>query len=273
MSVSEDEKSVRFVEGRGDELAGNEKEGVDYMNGMKRLAASTSLLAALLGVSSITHAEGFYFGEETKGAAITSNEADLNIRILLQPRLDAGDIIKSKDGTMYEAGSDIYFRRIRVELAGSLLAKTIKYNLTLKGDKWDKAGNANDVLFHYAYIEWEKSAAFAVMAGKHKLPYSRVSLISDANTLIIEGPLSTEEAKKLFGKSDAYYQPKLAVKGKFMDGALAYEAALADGWQNGEAIQTGRTVFKAQPVVAARVELSPPGLTDPKKSVMQGRGQ
>ena len=112
----------------------------------------------------------------------------------------------------------------------------------------------------------EMDDAFALISGKEKLPYSRVSLTSSSKQLSIERPVSTEAAKKLFGKTEAYYQPKIAAKGKFLEGVIGYEAAFADGWQNGESIQTGLTVFKASPFYVARVELSPPGWTEPKKS-------
>jgi len=190
----------------------------------------------------------------------------LNIRVRLQPRIDYGDIIKSQDGKSYTSDKDFYLRRIRLEMSGALLVKTLKYNLTLTGDKWDKAGNTNEIGVQYAYLEWEMDDAFALISGKEKLPYSRVSLTSSSKQLSIERPVSTEAAKKLFGKTEAYYQPKIAAKGKFLEGVIGYEAAFADGWQNGESIQTGLTVFKASPFYVARVELSPPGWTEPKKS-------
>lgn len=232
---------------------------------MKRKLLGIMLLCGL-GLTPPSHAAGFYFGDETKGATLSSNESDMNIRIRLQPRFDYGDLVKSDDGKTYETEKDLYLRRIRLELGGNLLSKTIKYNLILTGDKWDKAGNSNEIGVQYAYVEWEPDEAYAVLFGKEKLPYSRVSLTSSSKQLLIERPASTEAAKKLFGKTEAYYQPKIAVKGKFLEGVVGYEAAVADGWQSGESIQTDRTVSKANPLVAARVELSPPGWTEGKKS-------
>ena len=231
----------------------------------KLLQVTIALLIGMI-ISSTAYAEEFLLGDETKGVTLKANEADLNIRVRLQPRIDYGDIIKSQDGKSYTSDKDFYLRRIRLEMSGALLVKTLKYNLTLTGDKWDKAGNTNEIGVQYAYLEWEMDDAFALISGKEKLPYSRVSLTSSSKQLSIERPVSTEAAKKLFGKTEAYYQPKIAAKGKFLEGVIGYEAAFADGWQNGESIQTGLTVFKASPFYVARVELSPPGWTEPKKS-------
>lgn len=232
----------------------------------KLVKISIMLLVSMMLMSNAVYAAEFLLGDETKGATLQANEADLNIRIRLQPRIDYGDIIKSRDGKSYTTDKDFYLRRSRLELSGHLLTKTIKYNLTLTGDKWDKAGHTNEIGIQYAYLEWEMDDAFALIFGKEKLPYSRVSLTSSSKQLIIERPVSTEAAKKLFGKSEAYYQPKIAAKGKFLEGVMGYELAVADGWQNGENIQTGLTVFKTSPVYAARIEFSPPGWTEPKKS-------
>ncbi|WKZ33053.1 MAG: porin [Thermodesulfobacteriota bacterium] len=230
------------------------------------LAFATLGACLISGAAAPAHAE-YIFGDETKGVKITQNESDLNIRLRLQPRFDFGDTIKSKDGSSYASESDLYLRRVRLELGGNLLAKTLSYNVTLSADKWDAAGGSNaNVSLLYAYVRWHADDAVALTAGKEKLPYSRVSLASSARQLLVERPVSTEAAKKVFGKTDAYYQPKLAASGKLAEGVFAYEAAVADGWQNGDAIQTGRTVFKASPLYAARVELSPPGWVEKSRS-------
>lgn len=235
---------------------------------MKRLISVVLFSGLLLTGSAFADEQDFIFGTESKGVTVSSGDTDLNIRVRIQPRLDYGDIIKSRDGKSYSSTEDFYFRRIRLEMTGSLLTKTVKYNLTLKGDKWDKAGNANEVKVHYAYVEWEPSDAFGVSAGKEKLPYSRVSLTTSARRLLVENPVSTEDAKKLFGpaSSEPYYQPRIEVKGKFLEGAFAYTLAVADGWQSGEAVETGLTVFRSKPLVVGRVEASPPGLAEGKKS-------
>ncbi|MBI5562810.1 MAG: hypothetical protein HY894_08180 [Deltaproteobacteria bacterium] len=234
---------------------------------MKRLIAGTFFLAAV-SMTGPASAAGFYFGEETKGATIAANDSDMTIRVRLQPRLDYGDIIKSKDGKSYTSTNDLYFRRARIELGGNLLTKTIKYKLELSADKWDKTGTAATVSLYNAYVEWTGDEAYTLIVGKEKLPYSRVSLATDSQHLIIEPPVSAEDAKKVFGKTDPYYQPKVAVKGRFLDGVAAYEVALADGWANGEGVETApaRTVYKSGVLAVGRIELSPPGLAEKKKS-------
>ncbi|MBI5238569.1 MAG: hypothetical protein HY887_09140 [Deltaproteobacteria bacterium] len=230
---------------------------------MKRIFALTAASWVFLSIPGFA---GFYFGDETKGATLATNEADINIRLRLQPRLDYGDIIKSKDEKAYEKDADMYLRRLRLELNGSLIAKTLKYSFIITGDKRDKAGNVNELGIQYANVEWEADDALSIVFGKEKLPYSRVSLTSSSKRLLVENPVSTEAAKKLFGKAEAYYQPKLAARGRLLDGVISYEAALADGWQNGEAIQGATTVFRGKPLYVARVELSPPGWVEKKKS-------
>lgn len=236
-------------------------------SGMKRkLYVALAITAA--GMLSCGPAQaGFIFGEETKGATFKNGDSDINIRVRLQPRFDFGDIVQNGTDS-YDSQGDLFIRRARVELGGHLLAKELQYGLVLTGDKWEKIGNANEVGVLYAYMRWTPSEAAVFTLGKEKLPYSRVSLSSSARQLIIERPVSTEAAKKVFGATDAYYQPKFSVGGSLAEGLFGYEVAVADGWQNGETIQsTGtRKVQTASPLVVARVELSPPGWAEGKKS-------
>ncbi|MBI5236637.1 MAG: hypothetical protein HY886_10380 [Deltaproteobacteria bacterium] len=238
---------------------------------IKKITFALLSLMALLLMSLSTQAAWFEPGEETKGAAITTGDTDLNIRVRLQPRYDHGNLVASRDNKTYSTESDLYLRRVRLELTGAFAAKTIKYNLTLSADKYDKAGNANALGIQTAFVEWAADPAFSIIAGKEKLPYSRVSLTSSSRRLLIENPVSTESAKAIFGRSEPYYQPKLAIKGAFLDGVIAYEAAYADGWANGDAIQTNSlrttyTVYRSKPVYALRTEFSPPGWVESKKS-------
>jgi phosphate-selective porin OprO/OprP len=226
---------------------------------MKRFAAL--MLLSGIAFAGPAAAGDFLLGDETKGVTVSSGDADMNIRVRLQPRLDYGD---TKINGAYEGEADIYLRRVRLEIGGHL-AKDLKYNLTLQGDKWDKAGHGNEVAVLYANAAWKASDMLTLFAGKDKLPYSRVSLTSSSRQLVIERPASTEAAKKLFGESDPYYQPKLAAFGGLAGGVVAYEAAVADGWQTGEEI-SGGAVETAGPLMAARVEFSPPGWVETKKS-------
>ena len=218
------------------------------------------MIAAIV-VACAVPAHAFMLGEESKGAKIkVTDESDLTIRIRLQPRIDSGDIITSKDGTSYVKDSDMYMRRVRLEMSGQAV-KNLKYNLTLDADKWDKVdskGATAKVALLYANINYTFMPEFSLEFGKNKLPYSRVSLTSSSAQLLIERPVSTEAAKKLFGgASDSYYQTALKAEGKVAEGIFGYALALADGWSNGETLYTGKTVFKTGQLIVGRIELSP----------------
>lgn len=245
----------------------------------RRLIYTTAFAVIGAALPAISSADGFYFGEETKGVTFTQGDSDLTIRIRLQPRFDYGDIIKSRDGTStYESDGDLYLRRVRLEFAGRIVPK-VKYNLTLDGDRWNQAGRSDKVSVKYAFVTWEPDPAYSVFFGKLKLPFSRDQLTSDATNLMVETAGSTDDAKDIFGASNGYSQPKIAVFGKLLEGSIAYEIALADGWQNGEVIHasgstTTHTVYKAPPLFAARVELSPQGWVEAKKQGSHlGKGQ
>ncbi|HEY4706399.1 MAG TPA: porin [Thermodesulfobacteriota bacterium] len=244
---------------------------------MKRHLIYAIVFAAMgLVLPGLSSAEGFYFGEETKGVTFTQGESDLTIRVRFQPRFDYGDIIESKDGTTYESEGDLYLRRVRLEFAGHIVSKVVRYHLTLDGDRWDQAGGSNKVSVKYVFVTWEPDPAYSFFVGKLKLPFSRDMLTRDSTSLMVDTTASTDDAKNIFGQSNGYFQPKIALFGRLMDGSIAYEVALADGWQNGETIQTGtgRTVFKAPPLFAARVELSPPGWVEARKIGSHlGKGQ
>ena len=225
-----------------------------------------SVAAAVLFLGGVSRAEEFLLGEESKGVTVKAAEnADLNIRIRLQPRFDAGDLIKSDEATpaSYESETDFYLRRIRLELGGHIV-KNLTYNLTFEGDKNSKAPgkSSNEVKILYAYGNYKFADPFSVRFGKAKLPYSRVSLTSSSKQLLIERPFSTEDAKKLF---DDYYQAHLLIHGKLAEGILAYSLAVGDGWEPGSTVN-GKTVHKSGLLYAARVEFSPPGWVEKSMS-------
>src|SRR3972149_982637 len=218
------------------------------------------------GNLSIAAEQGFLLGEEGKGGTVKAAEnTDLTIRIRLQPRFDAGDLIKSDETTptSYESETDFYLRRVRVELGGHIV-KNLTYNLTVEGDKNSKApGKAsNEVKILYAYGNYKFADPLSVRFGKAKLPYSRVSLTSSSKQLLIERPFSTEDAKKLF---DDYYQAHLLLHGKVADGILAYSLAAGDGWESGAAV-SGKTVHKCGLLYVGRLEISPPGWVEKSQS-------
>ncbi len=210
---------------------------------------------------------GFILGEPTNGVKFEKGDADLKIRIRLQPRLDFGELVKNASGTAYSTESDIYFRRVRLEMSGHLV-KGLKYNLTFDADKWSKTGHTDSVNLYFAYLSYSFSPLFNLEFGKHKLPYSRVSLTSSSKQLVIERAVSTEKAKKLFGPSNAFYQPFFKAYGKLNGGVVKYTVGFGDGWQNGDTLYTSttRTVETSGILFAGRVELSPPGWVEKKRS-------
>ena len=233
---------------------------------MKRAGTFLAVLAAATLLHGSASAQGFLLGEEGKGVTVKAAEnTDLNIRIRLQPRFDAGDLIKSDEPTpaSYDSETDFYLRRVRLELSGHIV-KNLKYNLTFEGDKNSKAPgkSSNEVKILYAYGDYKIADPLSVRFGKAKLPYSRVSLSSSSKQLLIERPSSTEDTKKLF---DDYYQAHLLLHGKVADGVLAYSLAAGDGWEPGATV-SGNTIHKSGLLYAVRVELSPPGWVENSKS-------
>lgn len=230
---------------------------------MNFLKYNALCLLLIFLMSSPVIAQEFLLGEETKGVTISvAEDASLTWRFRLQPRLDFGDLTKSRDQRVYESESDLYMRRARFEFSGYLV-KDLKYAVHLYADKWGNGGHDDEIKLHYSYLDYVFSDRFAMRGGKAKLPYSRVSLASSSKQLIIERPVSTEAAKKVF---DDFYQPNLLLHGKSLKGVLAYNLAYADGWEEGKTLTVGNTVYKAGPLFVGRIELSPPGWIEKKKS-------
>jgi hypothetical protein len=200
----------------------------------------------------------------------------MNIRVRFQPRYDLRDFMKAGDGRSYVSGNDLYMRRVRLSMEGWMLTKVLKYQVEMTADRWEQANRTYAYGLQYANLEYIFDDYLIARIGKSKLPFSRVSLVSSARQLIVERPASTEAAKGLFGKSEAYYQPAMTLRGSFLDGTIYYEGQMADGWQNGDVIYTRGSYYstdsadtivrKGQPFYGARLELSPPGWVESKKS-------
>src|SRR4030066_341403 len=230
------------------------------------------VLSMVLSTAMPVFAEDFAMGEETKGLKVKmSDDTDFSIRLRMQPRVDTGDLIASKDGKSYESETDMYLRRLRLEMDGKL-TKDLKYNLTMEMDKNGKSGKANastanEVKVLYAYLDYKFADAANIRFGKAKLPYSRVSLTSSSKQLLIERPASTEAGKKLFND---YYQTNAMLHGSVAEGVIAYNFAVANGWENKNSTtsngSTADTVFTSGPLYVARVEVSPPGFVEKGKS-------
>ena len=234
---------------------------------MKKLAKLLLTPVAILALTTASFAQDFRMGDETKGMKVKiSDDTDISFRVRMQPRLDMGDLVKNEAGTAYESEIDSYLRRLRLEIGGNMV-KELKYSLVFEADKNGKFASSgsptNEVKIQLANIDYKFDDSFGVRFGKAKLPYSRVSLTSSSKQLIVERPVSTEAAKKLF---DDYYQSHLMFSGKASEGLFTYNFAIGDGWEPNSTISTGTTVHKSSPLYIARVEVSPPGWTEADKS-------
>lgn len=219
---------------------------------IQRLAAAVGM--ALAALTAPAQAE-FALGDETKGVTVKfGDEADLKVRVRLQPRYDAGDLYTDANGK-FVSESDFYLRRTRLELSGHM-TKNLKYKYVLEADKRFKEGKKADASPLYALLDYQFSDSASLLFGQTKLPYSRVSLTSSSKQLMVERPFSTEAAKKHFGD---YNQPILMLHGQPADGLFTYAVATGDG--NKEAANV-----ESDPYLGARLTFSPPGWVEKKQS-------
>jgi phosphate-selective porin OprO/OprP len=190
---------------------------------------------------------------------------DLGVRVRVQPRLDMGNLIKSRDGDVYETGHDLYLRRVRLSVTGSVLG-SFRYVVTLAGDRLGQNGRPNQVTVSDAAVEWRPADEFSLRVGRAKLPLTRAGLTSSARQLFVERPLSVEAARGLYDGSN---QPNVLVRSRLLDGAIVLYAAVADGWSTNAVIYSSgpvKTVRTSDPLVLGRIELSPPGMSERHKS-------
>lgn len=225
------------------------------------------LLTAALGATCVAATApalaDFALGDETKGVTVKFNdEADLKVRVRLQPRFDTGDLRADSAGKNVSE-SDLYLRRTRLEIGGHL-TKALKYKYVLEADKHYKDGKKSEVSPLYALLDYKFADAASLLFGQTKLPYSRVSLSSSSKQLLVERPASTEAAKKHFGD---YNQPILMLHGKPAGGMFSYAVALGDGAQES-------ATTESDPYVGGRVTFSPAGWIEKGQSDAHlGKGQ
>jgi len=230
------------------------------MNWLRHFPAA---LLLIVSISTPVLAKDFLLGEETKGVTIRAAEhTNFTARILLQGRLDTGDLIRARDGNRYDSDVDLFVRRAWLDLSGDLL-KNLKYAFRYAADNLDR------ILIPYqsgvlnAYLDYTFFEAFSVRAGKSKLPYSRIGMSPAAKQLLIERPIFAAPVARFF---DEYYQPSLLVHGKISEGVFTYNLAIAQGWDDGKTLRPGNTVRKADPLYVGRVEFSPPDWIEEKQS-------
>jgi phosphate-selective porin len=190
--------------------------------------------------------------------------ADMAFHLRLQPRIDYGDLITSADGTTYQREQDLYLRRVRFSVVGTVLGQ-LRYVLTVADDRVGQKNRPNAVNVTDAAVEWRPGEWFALRVGRAKLPITRSGLTSSARQLLVDRPLSVDAARGLF---DDVNQPNLLVRSRLFGGAVALYAAVADGWSGTGPYSSapGKTVRTAHPAYVGRIELSPPGLTEAHKS-------
>lgn len=213
---------------------------------MHRKILLTAIGLAAAGATGISRAEDttFALGEATKGATVKPNdETAFRARIRIQPRFDSGDIYTDA-AKKNVSESDIYIRRARIEASGAM-TKQLKYKFVLQGDKANKEGTGTGVGLKYALFDYKFADSAALLFGKTKLPYSRISLTSSSKQLLVERPASTEAAKKLFGD---YNQPILMLHGKA--GVFGYALAAGDGAKEAKTVESA-------PYYGARLTFAP----------------
>ena len=171
-------------------------------------------------------------------------KAPFNMNVRAQARFDFGDLLIN-DNETYETESDLYMRRARLEIEkkfetppfGKELELSITFDADRAGQDFDDSERedpSSDVELRYLYADWTFADEFALKVGKHKLPFSRVSLTSSSRQLLIERPVSTETAKDGLGD---YQQPQLQVHGYLRGGTIGYYLAFSDGVNNLDELQ------------------------------------
>jgi phosphate-selective porin OprO/OprP len=213
------------------------------------------------------------FPDEEESAA-AAPELPFEIELRMQTRFDAGDLLVDSEGE-YETESDLFLRRVRLEVEKEFenlpIGQELELNLTFDADRaeqdfrgGEREDPSNRADLQYIYADWTIVGAFALKVGKHKLPFSRVSLTSSARQLLIERPASTELAKDSLGD---YQQAQVQLHGDFLDDAIRYYLAYADGANNLDTLEDLDSEADAVRerrwgnAYLGRIEISPLGFT------------
>ena len=197
------------------------------------------------------------------GPKLFAND-DISFKIRLQPRLDFGPLATNADRSAYESMQDASLRRVRLEIVGRPRER-LHYIVAFAADRWDQQGKQPAVSLGYALFNYRFAKALNLQFGLAKLPYSRSLLTSSSKQLLIDRPAIAD----LAGRFYKYFAPHLVVHGQRADGLLGYYLALTDGLQTGDsdrAFSGQTTTQNGTPVTALRLELSPPGWIEKRKS-------
>jgi len=150
------------------------------------LHKSPLVLLLIIMISFGATAQGFILGDETKGATIRfGKNTSLTARFLIQPRLDLGNLTKSRDGKSYETESDLLLTTTCLEFDGYLI-ENLRYAVHLSADNWGKAGHEDEIELYVAYVDYKLFDALSIRARKAKLPYSRISMTSSSKQLLAQ---------------------------------------------------------------------------------------
>ncbi len=198
-----------------------------------------------------------------QGSKLSADD-DIAIKIRLQPRWDFGPLVQTTDRTAYDSIQDASLRRVRLEIVGRPRDR-LHYIVAFAADRWDQQGKQPSVTLGYALLNYRFAPAINLQFGLTKLPYSRGLLASSSKLLLIDRAAIAD----LAGRFYKYFAPHLVLHGRRADGLLAYHLTLTDGLQTGDSDRafSGQTVEgNGTPVAALRVELSPSGWVEKRKS-------
>ena len=204
------------------------------------------------------------------------------ITVTLQGRIDYGGLNPTADHTQYQDSLNSYIRHFRLGAQGTCYFKDLFYDVALEGDYTDKAPNhtayqsnaPNDdidvpVTVSEAFMKYKVNSALEIRFGKAKLPYSRVYLTSSSLQLIMDRPLFTTDLRDYFHR---YVHTGVQVSGGVYGDNFRYYLSVSDGFKSGDSIGdtatqvSNLTVSSAGPLGVARIEASPSGWHEDKRS-------
>jgi hypothetical protein len=187
----------------------------------------------------------------------------IKFKVRIQPRSDFGDFAAS-DGTDYRSQLDLYLRRSRLEVSGRP-TDGVSYILAVSSDRWGQRGSAVGGEVTYAFVNYRLSVATNVQAGLAKLPFVRSATVSSSRLLLIERTKTASAASSALGP---YITPNLALSGRFRDGAVGYNLAVTDGFQQGDSDSFTRAAVAESdnPGFVGRIEISPGGWVEGRPS-------
>ena len=251
-----------------------------HMKGQPLACRLTGLVVGIAAAMCPAHALAGEL-DDTRPFTTLALGKNLSMRIssYIQARVEYGDLAQGPAQSVRTADADLYFRRARIGFSGSALLPGLSYGFSFAGDESAQAeiyssyDGEGGVTLSDAYVRYAVSDALVLKFGKDKLPYSRIYLTSSAEQLFSERPYYTYALRSYF---HTYTHSHASVSGKVLDGTLGYSVALGRAWRYGDRLNgaSGPVVIAAAPELAARLEWSPPGWVEARRSdahIGQGR--